>query len=176
LRATDGSRARRSDGDELRFEYQWYLNGEPTKQREHVFDTKGLKRGDKVYVEVVASDSTDETRPVRSAEVTIGNTPPEIVEIPTPREVDGEFRYQFRAKDADGDRRLRYRLAEAPKGMSINPVNGEARWKPQASQEGTHIVEVVVEDSYGDGGALRFEVVVGVEPVAGAQPPAAGAR
>ena len=133
-----------------------------------------MKRGDTVYVEVVAHDSTDETRPVRSAEVKIGNTPPRILGIPTPREIDGEFRYQFRAKDADGDRRLRYRLAEAPKGMSINPVNGEARWRPDASQAGKHPVEVVVEDSYGDGGALRFEVVVGLEPVPA--PPAAGAR
>jgi hypothetical protein len=164
------------DGDELRFDYQWFLNGKPTKQRDHVFDTKGLRRGDVVYVEVVARDSSDETRPVRSAEVKLGNTPPTILEIPTPREIDGEFRYQFRAKDADGDRRLRYRLAQAPKGMSINPVNGEARWRPDASQAGTHVVEVEVVDSYGDGGALSFEVVVGLEPVSGSQPPAAGAR
>jgi hypothetical protein len=57
--------------------------------------------------------------------------------------------------------------------MSINAVNGEARWKPEASQAGKHTVEVIVEDSYGDGGALSFEVVVGLDPV---QPPAAGAR
>ena len=165
------------DGDALSFDYHWYLHGESTEQRDHVFDTVGLKRDDKVYVEVVARDATDATRPVRSAEVKIGNTPPRILGIPTPREVDGEFRYQFRAKDADGDRRLRYRLAAAPKGMSINPVNGEARWRPDQSQAGKHPVEVVVEDAYGDGGALRFEVVVGLEPVpADGQPPAAGAR
>jgi hypothetical protein len=159
------------DGDEMSFDYKWYVNGKPSKQRDHVFDTQGLKRGDKVYVEVVARDATDATRPVRSAEVKIANTPPRILEIPKPREVDGEFRYLFRAKDADGDRRLRFRLSKAPKGMTINPVNGEARWRPDASQAGKHLVEVEVVDSYGDGGALSFEVVVGLEPV-----PAAGAR
>jgi hypothetical protein len=165
------------DGDELRFDYEWFLNGKPTDQREHVFDTKGLKRGDKVHVEVVARDSTDKTRAVKSAVVTIGNTPPHILEIPTPRQIDGEFRYQFRAKDADGDKRLRYRLVKAPKGMSINSVNGEARWRPDASHVGKQMVEVEVVDSYGDGGALSFEVVVGLEPVpAAGQPPAAGAR
>ena len=48
--------------------------------------------------------------------------------------------------------------------MTIDAAEGTARWRPNATQLGTHAVEVVVEDAYGDGSALRFEVTVTAQP------------
>jgi hypothetical protein len=150
------------DGDPLRFRYLWYVNDRKTTQRDERFDTSELKRGDRVHVEVTADDRSDETDPVRSAQVVILNTPPKLAGVPTPRNLDGEFRYAFRASDPDGDKTLRYRLAKAPRGMTIDPISGEARWRPDQTQGGSHLVEVVVEDAYGDGSALSFDVTVQV--------------
>jgi hypothetical protein len=159
------------DGDTLRFTYSWYVNDRSTSERGESFDTTKVKRGDRVRVEVVASDGSDRTDPVRSADVVILNTPPQLTEVPTPQNVDGEVRYAFRGKDADGDKTLRYRLTEAPRGMKIDPISGELRWRPERTQGGSHPVEVVVEDAFGDGSALRFEVTVQVG--AGSAPAAA---
>ena len=46
---------------------------------------------------------------------------------------------------------------------AIDAIRGEARWSPDASQAGSHPVEVVVEDAFGDGSALRFDVTVQVD-------------
>ena len=161
------------DGDPLTFSYRWYVNGEPTEQDTNRFDTSGLKRDDRFYVEVVAKDGSEQTEPVQSAALRIGNTPPRILGVPPLENVEGEYQYAFRADDPDGDRGLRFRLAEAPRGMTIDPAKGTARWRPEATQAGSHPVEVVVEDTYGDSGALRFEVTVSVQQ---GSPPAAAAQ
>jgi hypothetical protein len=161
------------DGDSLTFSYRWYVNGEETEQDTNRFDTTDLKRNDRIQVEVVAKDGSDQTQPVRSAELRIGNTPPRILGVPPLENVEGEYQYAFRANDADGDRGLRFRLAEAPRGMTIDPAKGTARWRPEATQAGSYPVEVVVEDAYGDSGALRFEVTVSVQQ---SGPPAAAAQ
>jgi hypothetical protein len=150
------------DGDSLTFKYAWHVNDRLTSQREESFDSSKVKRGDRVRVDVIASDGIDKTDPVRSADVVMLNSPPQLTGVPAPRHIDGEVRYAFRAKDADGDKRLRYRLTEAPRGMTIDAISGEARWRPERTQGGSHPVEVVVEDAFGDGSALRFEVTVQV--------------
>ena len=64
------------------------------------------------------------------------NSPPRIEEVPAPQSRDGEFVYAFRASDADGDKTLRFRLAQAPRGMTIDAIRGEARWSPDPTQDG----------------------------------------
>lgn len=166
LRAGDpleaGPIASDPDGDTLRFRYRWFVNGEKTGQREAEFDTTGLVRGDRIHAEVVATDGTDETAAVKSLETLVANGPPRILGVPQAREVDGEFVYAFIAEDSDGDKNLRFRLLKAPRGMRIDSATGEARWKPEADQAGSHPVEVVVEDNFGEGSALSFEVTVNV--------------
>ena len=96
-----------------------------------------------------------------------------IKEIPGAQTDDGLFRYSFEAEDPDGDRNLRFRLGEAPRGMRIDPILGVATWRPKESQAGVHPVEVIVQDTHGDGSALRFEVTVTATLAdSGEQPPA----
>lgn len=166
-----GPQANDPDDDPIHFEYLWIVNDSPTGEKGRSFSTRGLERGDTVRVRAVASDGSDSSRAAESREVTIGNSPPLIERIPTLQSDDGIFRYTFEATDPDGDRNLRFSLREAPEGMRIDPVLGVATWHPKPSQAGVHQVDVLVEDSHGDGSALRFEVTV--TATAGEQPPAA---
>jgi hypothetical protein len=162
------------DEDALQFEYTWLVNGSDARPGSREFSTRGLRRGDKVRVRVVASDESDASRPEESREITLGNSPPLIKEIPGAQTDEGLFRYSFEAEDPDGDRNLRFRLGKAPEGMRIDPILGVATWRPKESQAGVHPVEVIVQDGHGDGSALRFEVTVASTPGdSGKQPPAA---
>lgn len=154
------------DNDELQFRYRWTVNGED-KGRERSFDTKGLKRGDKVQAWVKASDGASESREESSPVLMLGNSPPVITQLPASRGEDGTFTYTFTAKDPDGDRNLRFFLEKGPAGMRIDAVTGVLTWTPTASQAGVHPIEVGVKDGRGEGSTFSFELTVGVEPAAG---------
>ncbi len=157
------------DHDSLSFEYRWNVNG---KQRgnERSFDTKGLRRGDQVQVEVVASDRSLRSRAVRSPILMLGNSPPVITQLPVTQSEDGVFRYTFAARDPDGDRNLRFFLDHGPPGMKMDPMRGVLTWSPTAGQGGVHQVEVGVKDGAGEGSTFVFDLTVNV-----AQPAAAPA-
>ena len=101
--------------------------------------------------------------------MTVGSAHPEIVSLPPGITDEGVFRYVVEARDPDGDRNLRYRLAEGPEGMSIDEVLGELEWRPGANQSGTHPVSIVVRDSSRLETTQSFEVTV---TEAGDPPPA----
>lgn len=162
------------DEDPIRFRFSWFLNGEETGRRDERFSTRGLRRGDEVRVQVVASDGDQSSEPVESPIVQIGNAPPEIVSVPPTEWIEGEFRYSLEARDPDGDRRLRYRLVSGPEGMTVDPMLGTVHWKPQPDQVGSHRIEVAVEDSVGSITGQQFDLTVREsEPAPGATPPAA---
>lgn len=179
-RVLAGPEASDPDGDPLEFEYAWLVNGEPVEEPEgRVFPAEGVRRGDRIQVRVVAYDGEDRSHPVTSPAVRVGNSAPEIAGLPEPRREDGTFHYDFEARDPDGDAQLRFRLAQAPEGMTIDPVLGVATWRPELSQVGSHPVEVVVTDGHGAESTFRFDVTVDAEEEAagaeGAPPPAAPA-
>lgn len=162
------------DGDRVDFEFTWLVNDEPVDHEGegHSFSTEGLSHGDRVRVRVVASDRRNDSRPVESEDVIVGSAHPEIVSSPPPMSDEGVFRYEVEAKDPDGDRNLRYRLAKAPEGMNIDEVLGRVEWRPREDQVGVHPVSIVVADSTRLETTQSFEVTVGApEP---AQPPASG--
>lgn len=168
------------DGDRVRFEYRWLVNGEASAERGDVFVAEDLQQGDTIQVEVRAGDGTSWTRPKRSAPVRVGSAHPEITSRPPGFRGDGVFRYAVEAEDPDGDRLLRYRLDEAPDGMVIDSVLGEVSWRPAEGQTGVHPVKVVVRDSSGLETSQSFRVTVreasedDAAEEARAAPPAAG--
>lgn len=165
----------------LRLQYRWLVNGEEIDERERTLSTAGMKRGDRIQVRVQARDGDTLSETVTSRELVLGNSPPSIAGIPKAEREGDAFRYQFSAEDPDGDRSLRWRLAAAPPGMTIDPIYGLATWRPTAEQAGTHTIEVEVTDNEGLGSRLSFEVTASVtkpgkpEGDAG-QAPAAPAR
>jgi hypothetical protein len=187
--------ARDPDGDSVDFRYSWRVNGRPAEADGERFSTAGLARGDEVQVRAVARDGESETPPLDSAPVALGNSAPTITSTPGGATPDGSFHYAVQTRDPDGDRNLRFSLAQGPEGAHIDPVLGEVRWSATRAHVGTHAFEVVVTDGHGGEARQRFEVDVrevpkgpaggaeGEEPVASievslapeASPPAAGA-
>ena len=89
------------------FRFQWYVNDAllPTATNA-TLDPGQLKRGDRVAVEVVASDGKLESVPFRLTPVLIGNTPPIVsLAMVEPEQVPfGEpLRAKVEVRDPDGD-------------------------------------------------------------------------
>jgi len=158
------------DGDRVTIEYEWRVNGERVRERGTLFSTDGLAQGDVIQVVVTATDGRDDSAPMNSVEVTVGSAHPEITSMPPGMDAGGVFRYPVKAKDPDGDRRLRYRLAEAPDGMQIDQIYGEIIWKPRLDQTGDHPIAVVVADSTGLETTQRFKITVSTSEAAPASP------
>jgi hypothetical protein len=172
---TASAEASDPDGDPLSFYYTWTVNGAQAGGNGPVFSTRGLGRGDKVRVRVVASDGQDSSRAIRSPEIAVGNGVPIIVSEAGPPDPDGVFRYRVRAEDPDGDPGLRFSLITAPEGMTVTPERGEVRWLPRPDQTGRHPVEIRVEDIHGASATQRFELHVGAAGLEAA-PPASAVR
>jgi len=143
------ARAVDPDGDPVEFRYTWLVNGRHVEVHEPVLTQRHFARDDTVQVEVVVSDGEDETDPLRSPPITIQNSLPVITSTPQGLDGDGAFRYQPEVTDADGDRRLRFRLVEAPEGMTIDWLRGTVSWRPREDQAGKHHVDLEVDDSAG---------------------------
>jgi len=163
------------DGDELEYDFQWTVNGEPIEAEGPSLSTASLAIGDWVQARVRASDGESESDPVDTARVRVVGGNPQIVSSPGEFSSDGVFRYTVVAEHPDGDRALRYELREAPEGMWVNPVSGEITWRPTRGQVGEHEVAVAVKDSHGavTVQAFSLKVAKGAEI---ASPPAQRAR
>ena len=159
-----------SDGDVLSFRYDWSVNDHAVAGDGPALSTRGLRRGDRIRVAVVATDGEDDSNRIESIEITVANAMPVIVSEPGAPDETGVFRYQVRAEDSDGDRNLRFSLTTAPEGMTLDSLFGELAWTPRDDQHGVFPVEIRVEDLQGGWATQRFEVTVGAgEPEA---PPA----
>ncbi len=162
-------RAEDPDGDPLAYEYRWTVDGQRADGAGSRFPLTGLRRGDEIQVEVVASDGVAASRPKASRRWTLENSPPRISSSPSPIGKDGVFRYRVIVEDPDRDRFFRYRLLEAPAGMTIDPADGSIAWRPLPKQVGTHGVILEVDDRNGGFSRQEFELGVGLEevPIAG---------
>jgi hypothetical protein len=157
------------DGDEVEYQYTWWVNDEEVDETGPVLSTAHLRRGDTVRVRVIASDGSADSTPMSSPVLTVENGPPLFVSKPVGTAPDGTFRYQVRAEDPEGDTNLRYSLAKAPAGMRVSPVGGLVEWRPGPGQLGTHPVEIVVEDSDGARSSQTFELTIDSPPAAPAR-------
>ena len=164
--------ARDADGDEIRFRYEWKVNGRPMRETGPELATQRLRRGDEVQAAVVAFDEQDESEPFETPLLTLANSPPQIVvSSPTGASNDGVFRFQVEATDADGDPILGFELEDEPEGMKIDVRSGAVAWTPTAEQLGKHTMAVIVDDLHG--GSTRHPIEVSVGKLADSQPPAA---
>lgn len=164
---------RDGDGDAVAFRYRWRVNGRLVEGSEgERFPTAALARGDQVQVRVTASDGETETAPLDSAPVVLGNSAPAITSTPGGVSADGNFHYALQASDPDGDRNLRYELAQGPEGARVDPLLGEVSWMASREHVGKHVFEVVVKDGQGGEARQRFEV--DVREVPNTQPAASG--
>ena len=136
------------DGDSIDFDYVWRKDDRVVGE-DQALRRSGWDRGDEITVTVVARDRDDESAPVESLPIVIGNAAPDILSKPPGLDPSGAFSYQVEATDPDGDRGLRYSLGEAPDGMEIDPFGGLVTWKASIENEGEHKVEIIVDDRNG---------------------------
>lgn len=150
-----------ADGDDAKLSYEWLVNGEIVfGARDRRFELAQVQRGDRIRVRVRARDAEDESAPAHSAELVVANAPPVFEKFSGFDIEGGVFRHQFHATDPDGDKALRFALAEGPRGMEIDPLLGIASWRPDGSETGKIPVQIEVQDAYGASSALRFELTL----------------
>ncbi len=137
-----------ADGDNVSFFYKWYVNGQDTG--EHTSFLKGslFKKGDKLSLVVVPSDSAGDGEPYTAAPLIVHNAPPRFTTEPVAQVMDGFYEYNVHAEDPDGDR-VTYSLAAAPNGMVIDPNTGRVTWQVGREQAGDHAVEIGAQDDTG---------------------------
>ncbi len=150
------------DGDPLSLTYRWFVNGrEIFGEYGPELHYKGLKKGDKIRVEVSVSDGEAEERSFSSKEITIANSPPRIVSDPPAfLTKDNTYIYQVKAYDPDNDP-LTYELLEGPPGMRIDPNTGIIKWRVTEKDVGEVRVEISANDGDGGKGLQRFILRVG---------------
>lgn len=116
------------DGDAVRVTFAWLVNGEVVARgRQPVLRPTGIRKGDRLEVEVTATDGRAESDPVRVG-TGVGNQPPQVEAVGLlpegPVRPGDELVAQVQASDPDGDRiRLEYVWA----------VNGETRQSSDAA-------------------------------------------
>jgi YD repeat-containing protein len=90
-----------------------------------------------------------------------------------PAGVNQDYRYRLQALDPDVGDGLRFEVTGAPAGLSVEPVSGELRWRPIATQTGTFTFTVRVVDLGGlqDEADLRISVSENRPPVIVSTPP-----
>ena len=69
---------------------------------------------------VVATDGYSRSNEVMSQPIRVENSPPKIISTPANAGDGDVYQYHVKAEDPDGDRRLRFRLEEAPPGMVMS--------------------------------------------------------
>jgi hypothetical protein len=148
------------DGDPVSFRFEWFVNDEPSSHSESEFPIIGLDQGDRVRVSVFAKDRHVEGPAMQSADVVVSGAHPEITSLPPEGTPGSVYRYEVAAFDPDGDEKLRFSLAEAPEGMTVDSRLGVIEWTPSYRQSGEHTVSVAVADSSGLETTQTFEVSV----------------
>jgi hypothetical protein len=163
---TASPRASDPEGDAIEFHYRWRVNGSDVGGSSPTLTADHFKRGDRIELEVTASDGYDTSEPLRSAPIEVVNAPPRITSTPGAIGPDGVLRYPMQAEDPDGDRVFRYRLVEGPGGMTVGFSDGLLTWSPGPQDGGRHNVEVSVEDGFGASTTQRFSIDVSFQDVA----------
>jgi hypothetical protein len=169
---TATTRASDPEGGEIEYRYVWSVNGRTAPVEGPTLPGDQFARGDVIALSVVASDGDEESDPVESPPIPVVNAPPRVVSQPGAISPDGVFRYALKAEDPDGDRAFRFRLNQAPKGMTIGFDDGQIKWEPPIDAAGKHEVEVEVEDLFGGASTYRFALELSFEAQ---QPPASAA-
>jgi hypothetical protein len=150
-----------ADGDQLDYEYEWWLNGRVVRGAdEATFDTSSLQRGDRLQAKVRVTDGEDWSPTAESMVLELANRPPKIAGLPAIESEAGGIHADLQAEDPDGDKSLRFRVIQGPPGLRVDPVSGRLSWKPEQGTTGVQAVEVAVADSLGAESALRFELNV----------------
>lgn len=143
------------------FRYQWFVNGHQVDgETRPTLSPTLLKLGDKVQVEIVASDGQTSGKPYRTEPAIVRNTPPEVVKVSI--EATGSDRSEMRAVaegvDADQDA-VHYAYRWWRNGTLVAGGDTAALDTGAFSRGDSIAVEVIPRDASGVGTAKMSEPV-----------------
>lgn len=110
--------------------YEWFVNGKLIPEANiKLLKNLYFKKGDRVYCSFKAVKGNLKPERLKTQKFVIGNSPPVIKETPVePFNIPGNFYYQIKAVDYDGDE-LKYNLVSPlNRGIAVNPRTGELTW------------------------------------------------
>lgn len=145
-----------ADGDGMRFEFKWSVNGNEIAGVTPVLKANQFKKKDRISLAVTPYDSSGPGQVFRSGGIIIPNAPPEFSSQPGAYYKGQTYTYDAVARDPDGDS-LVFELKQAPKGMNINSTSGKIIWQP-GPVAGTHIVEITATDPDGAQAVQQFSI------------------
>ncbi|VAW36343.1 hypothetical protein MNBD_DELTA02-95 [hydrothermal vent metagenome] len=149
------------DGDFLRFDYQWIINGEESPLNTYSrLNGREFKRGDSVSVRVRVSDDEAVGNSYTTPAFVVENAYPEITSRPPQAFQGWGYAYQVEVDEPDGDR-VGYKLLQAPEGMKIDG-GGRITWEIGKGSAGNHSVVVEVDDGRGGVNTQRYELSIGL--------------
>lgn len=149
-----------ADNDNLRFRYQWLINGyaEPVLLDPFLPGERVVK-GDRLQLQIIPNDGYVDGPTYLSYEMSVPNAPPSIVSQPPDSITSLDYRYQVVAADPD-DSSFTYRLAEAPAGMRIDAQSGLIEWSLSGVAPGEYTIAIVVADPAGLEGAQEYRLTL----------------
>jgi hypothetical protein len=148
------------DQDAVTYAFRWRRNTAVVLEGEQsTLDTGSFARGDSLTVEVTPHDASGAGKPRLSEPIALGNSAPTITSRPPSNFEKGAFSYSVQATDEDKDV-LKYELATAPTGMTIDPTTGVITWQVGSDIKGKHRVRVAVQDGQGGSAYQDFEVTL----------------
>jgi hypothetical protein len=144
-----------ADGDEVRFSYEWSINGDSIPQDSEVLQGDKIKKGDRVLVVIVPQDNYGTGKPFKTQVISIPNASPWFISIP-PTDFKGNmYSYAAEARDPDGDA-ITYSLVTFPEGMKIDSKTGMVTWPISETSAGSHEIEVAAQDSEGAKASQKY--------------------
>ncbi len=148
-----------ADNDEVKFSYRWQLNGTDLNDDAPLLKGDRFKRGDRIGLQVIPSDSYDQGKPFIAKELVIPNGQPVFVSTPPQEFKSNRYVYASVAQDPDGDP-VTYELTTAPRGMTIDSRSGRIEWQIGSGDSGSHTIEIVARDSLGSWGSQRYTLAI----------------
>ena len=140
--------------------FQWLVNGRRLSAYESTFSTEGLRRGDKVQVEVIAHSDGERSEPFLSEEIELVNGAPRLETIPLALGEDGALDVRLQAPDPDGDTPVAFELLKGPEGLELSR-NGKLSWPAASVRPGHHAIEIELSDPLGAKRKTGFSLDIG---------------
>lgn len=143
---------------EVTFDYTWSVNGKDLPEKNPVLKGDMFKKGDKISLVVVPSDS-EGTGPAYIRVMTVPDATPFFTSTPPTMFKGTIYTYHAVAVDPDDDP-ITYSFASAPQGMAIDARTGMITWQLNPRDSGTHMIEITAQDPDGAVATQRYSLTI----------------
>lgn len=151
------------DGDEVSFEYRWWVGGELlTWEDGPVLPGKHVHRDKDIKVSVIPHDPFAVGPVYQGLTFQPDNGRPRFVTAPPSDFRSSEYSYAAEAVDPDGDQVV-YRLAKGPAGMTVDSETGFVNWQIPPGTDGEVMINLIAEDPDGAYAQQKYTLNLSLE-------------